>query len=182
MVGRGERGGEFRPCPLTPLSNRPMSRPGVCPLRTLSRALVSEAHERFRSNRDGRVSDIYPALANVPQDQFGLCVVGVNGATYASGDWDIPFAIMSVSKPFVFALILQVLGADAARKRIGRQCDRPAVQLARRRSSAARMAERTQWSIPARSRRPASLPARRSRNNGGSFSMACRDSPAARSP
>ena len=55
----------------------------------------------------------------VPQDQFGLCVVGVNGASYASGDWDAPFAIMSVSKPFVFALILQVLGADAARKRLG---------------------------------------------------------------
>ena len=92
---------------------------GRLPSPDVIKALVSEAHERFRSNRDGRVSDIYPALADVPQDQFGLCVVGVNGASYASGDWDAPFAIMSVSKPFVFALILQVLGADAARKRLG---------------------------------------------------------------
>ena len=80
---------------------------------------MSDAHERFRTNRDGRVSDVYPALANVPQDLFGLCVVGVSGATYASGDWDIPFSIMSVSKPFVFALVLQALGADAARRRLG---------------------------------------------------------------
>jgi glutaminase len=82
-------------------------------------ALVSEAHERLSTNREGQVSDIYPELAHVPQDLFGLCVVGVSGATFASGDWDAPFSIMSVSKPFVFALILEVLGADAARRRLG---------------------------------------------------------------
>ena len=71
---------------------------------------MSEARERFGKNRDGQVSDVYPALANLPKDLFGLCVVGVSGASYASGDWDIPFSIMSVSKPFVFALVLQVLG------------------------------------------------------------------------
>jgi glutaminase len=92
---------------------------GRLPSPDAVRALVSEAHERFRTNRDGRVSDIYPALANVPHDLFGLCVVGVNGATYASGDWDTRFSIMSVSKPFVFALVLQVLGAEAARRRLG---------------------------------------------------------------
>ena len=80
---------------------------------------MSDAHERFRTNRDGQVSDVYPALASVPQDLFGLCVAGVSGATYASGDWDAPFSIMSVSKPFVFALVLQVLGAEAARRRLG---------------------------------------------------------------
>jgi glutaminase len=92
---------------------------GRLPSPDVARALVFEAHERFRTNRDGRASDIYPAFANVPQDLFGLCVVGVSGATYASGDWDIPFSIMSVSKTFVFALVLQVLGADAARRRLG---------------------------------------------------------------
>jgi glutaminase len=92
---------------------------GRLPSPDIVRALVSDAHERFGSNKDGAVSDVYPALADVPEDLFGLCVVGVSGGTYASGDWDIPFSIMSVSKPFVFALILQVLGADAARRRLG---------------------------------------------------------------
>ena len=82
-------------------------------------ALVAEAHARFRTNRDGRNSDVYPALAEAPQDLFGLCVVGVDGAVHASGDWDRPFSIMSVSKPFVFALVCQVLGADVARQRLG---------------------------------------------------------------
>ncbi len=55
---------------------------GRLPSPDVVRALVSDAHERFRTNRDGEVSDVYPALANVPQDLFGLCVVGVSGATY----------------------------------------------------------------------------------------------------
>jgi glutaminase len=92
---------------------------GRLPSPDVVRALVSEARERFGKNRDGRVSEVYPVLTNVPPDLFGLCVVGVSGATYASGDSDIPFSIMSVSKPFVFALVLQVLGADAARRRLG---------------------------------------------------------------
>ncbi len=92
---------------------------GRLPSPDVVKALVSEAHERFRANRDGRVSDVYPALATVPPDQFGLSVVGVNGAAYASGDCDAPFAIMSVSKPFVFALVLQRLGAEDARRRLG---------------------------------------------------------------
>ena len=92
---------------------------GHLPSPDIVRALVSDAHERFGKNRDGQVSDVYPALASVPQDLFGLCVIGVSGAVFASGDWDIPFSIMSVSKPFVFALVLQVLGADATRGRLG---------------------------------------------------------------
>ena len=90
---------------------------GRLPSPDIVRALVSDAHERFGSNRDGAVSETYPALAKIPEDLFGLCVVGVSGAVYASGDWDIPFSIMSVSKPFVFALVLQMLGADEARRR-----------------------------------------------------------------
>jgi len=92
---------------------------GRLPSPDVVRTLVSQAHERFRANRDGLNSDVYPALAEVPPDLFGLCVVGVNGAAYASGDSDHPFSIMSVSKPFVFALVCEVLGAEAARRRLG---------------------------------------------------------------
>ena len=80
---------------------------------------MSQAHERFRDNRDGSNSDVYPALADVDPDLFGLCVVGVNGAAYASGESDHLFSIMSVSKPFVFALVCEALGPEAARRRVG---------------------------------------------------------------
>ena len=35
--------------------------------------LVDEAYERCRSNKDGRNSQVYPALAEVPSDLFGIC-------------------------------------------------------------------------------------------------------------
>jgi glutaminase len=92
---------------------------GRLPAPELVRTLVSQAHERFKANREGLNSDVYPALAEVAPDLFGLCVVGVNGAAYASGDSDHSFSIMSVSKPFVFALVCEVLGAEAARRRLG---------------------------------------------------------------
>jgi glutaminase len=58
---------------------------GRLPSPEVVRALVSHAHERFRANRDGPNSDVYPALAEVAPDLFGLCVIGLNGAAYASG-------------------------------------------------------------------------------------------------
>ncbi len=82
-------------------------------------ALVAEAFERFRANTEGAVSDVYPSLARAPADLLGLCVAGANGAVHAAGDWDVPFTVMSVSKPFVFALICDVLGPDAAREKMG---------------------------------------------------------------
>ena len=92
---------------------------GRLPSPDVVRAVVSQAHERFKSNRDGNNSDVYPALAEVQPDLFGLCVVSVNGLAYGSGDFDHPFSIMSVSKPFVFALVCEVLGAEDARRRLG---------------------------------------------------------------
>lgn len=81
--------------------------------------LVTEAHERFRDNREGACSTVYPALARVPAELFGICVVGVNGGVYAAGDADVEFSIMSVAKPFVFALVCELVGAEAARRRLG---------------------------------------------------------------
>jgi glutaminase len=82
-------------------------------------ALVNEAHARFKSNTDGENSQVYPALARAPSELFGVCVVGVSGNVYAAGDTDHEFSIMSVSKPFVFALVCQQIGAEQAREKLG---------------------------------------------------------------
>src|SRR5688572_12035252 len=83
------------------------------------KALVDEAHERYRSNTDGACSDVYPALARARPDLFGICVAGTSGALYSAGDAAHEFAIMSVSKPFVFALVAEALGSKAAREALG---------------------------------------------------------------
>lgn len=80
---------------------------------------MQEAHARFSTAAPGAVSTIYPALARVPADLFGICVAGVDGRLYPVGDADHPFAIMSVSKPFIFALLCEQIGATSARERIG---------------------------------------------------------------
>jgi glutaminase len=81
--------------------------------------LVNEAHERYKSNGDGKNSQVYPALAEMPRELFGVCVVRTNGEIYAAGDAEHEFSIMSVSKPFVFALVCQAIGAEQARQKLG---------------------------------------------------------------
>jgi glutaminase len=83
------------------------------------RELVVEAYEHCRSNTDGKNAQVYPALARVSPDLFGVCVAGTNGELFAVGDADHEFAIMSVSKPFIFALVCERLGPDAVREKIG---------------------------------------------------------------
>jgi glutaminase len=82
-------------------------------------ALVDEVHARYKTDTTGKNSQVYPALAAVPSDLFGICVVGTDGAIYAVGEADHEFSIMSVSKPFVFALVCQALGAERARQNLG---------------------------------------------------------------
>jgi len=81
--------------------------------------LVDLAYERFRADSSGQVSEVYPALSEVPAGLFGVCVVGVGGNVYCAGDCGHELSIMSVSKPFVFALICEQIGVEEARAKIG---------------------------------------------------------------
>jgi glutaminase len=92
---------------------------GRLPSGEAVKRLVMEAHERFRSVDQGQVSQVYPALARVPSDLFGICVVGTDGSVFQVGDAEHAFPVMSVSKPFVFALVCDLIGATGARERLG---------------------------------------------------------------
>lgn len=98
---------------LTPVST------GSLPLADEIRKLLHTAHERFGAIDDGENARVYPALARVNPDLFGVAIAGVDGAIYAVGDADVPFTIMSISKPFVFALVCQELGAEEVRDALG---------------------------------------------------------------
>src|SRR5262245_19245321 len=80
---------------------------GRLPSPELITSLVADAHNRFKTNTEGQNSLVYPALARAPRDLFGICVAETSGKIYAVGDTDYEFSIMSVSKPFVFALVCQ---------------------------------------------------------------------------
>ncbi len=82
-------------------------------------AILAETHALHAHNTDGEVSQVYPALARVDPALFGLSVVGTSGNVYDVGDAQHPFAIMSVSKPFLLALVCQTIGWEAVRSRVG---------------------------------------------------------------
>ena len=92
---------------------------GTLPPDEFVASLVSEAYKRFQSHTEGKNSEVYPALARVPSELFGICVVATSGKIAAIGDTDYEFAIMSVSKPFVFALVCQEIGPTKARETLG---------------------------------------------------------------
>ena len=81
--------------------------------------LVGMTYELYRGVGEGTVSDVYPALARVDPNTFGVCVVATNGRLFEAGDTRHPFTIMSVAKPFVFALMCQAVGVDAIRELVG---------------------------------------------------------------
>lgn len=101
------------------LANYPYVSTGHLPPADDVVRLLDEAYTRYKSNTDGENSQVYPALAAVPSEMFGICVAGTNGAVHAIGDAGHEFSIMSVSKPFVFSLVCEVVGAQQAWEKLG---------------------------------------------------------------
>lgn len=83
------------------------------------RRALAAAHAAALSNTDGQNAQIYPALASADPEQFGLAVVATDGRVFDAGDADATFALMSVAKPFSFALVCAHLGAERAGREIG---------------------------------------------------------------
>lgn len=117
---------------------------GDLPPTDATARLVVEAHERFGSVESGRVSQVYPALARVSEKLFGICVAGADGRIFAVGDADHEFTIMSVSKPFIFALVCDVIGPTGARERLGVNATGFAFNSLRASNAMAKVAQ-TRW-------------------------------------
>src|SRR5215475_9118841 len=92
---------------------------GRLPSADLVRQLVADAHERYGKNDEGAISQVYPALRHVRPDLFGICVAGITGDLFAAGDAETTLAIMSVAKPFVYALACQQLGGAEVQRLVG---------------------------------------------------------------
>jgi len=92
---------------------------GVLPPDIDVEALISAGYERFLPLDEGAVADYIPALAAASPSAFGVCVAGVRGRLFSIGDADQEFAIESISKLFVFALVCHSLGHEEARRKLG---------------------------------------------------------------
>jgi len=80
---------------------------------------LDHCHADFSNETGGAVADYIPELGKADADHFGISLATIDGHVYEVGDTRIPFTIQSMSKPFVFALALDTLGAARVESAIG---------------------------------------------------------------
>ena len=87
------------------------------PLKSPLLRFLAACHADFSAETGGTVADYIPELGKADPDHFGISLATLDGHVYEVGDSRMPFTIQSMSKPFVFALALDTLGAARGRKR-----------------------------------------------------------------
>src|ERR1700731_4645923 len=80
---------------------------------------LKACHAEFSVEEGGAVPNYIPELGKADPDHFGISLATLDGHVYEVGDSRIPFTIQSMSKPFVFALALDTLGAERVESVIG---------------------------------------------------------------
>jgi glutaminase len=80
---------------------------------------LTACHADFASDHNGEVAHYIPELSKANPDHFGISLATLDGHVYEVGDTSEPFTIQSISKPFVFALALDTLGAERVESVIG---------------------------------------------------------------
>ncbi len=80
---------------------------------------LESCYEEFRSDDSGAVADYIPELKRANPAHFGIGLVTIDGHVYEVGDSAVPFTIQSVSKAFVFALALDLVGEERVAAAIG---------------------------------------------------------------
>ena len=99
-------------------SKRPMSRPGICRLPSGSESWCPTLTSASGRTRTARSADVYPALAAVLRRICSASAWSASTAKFTrAATADFSFSIMSVSKPFVFALVFA--GPGRGRMRAG---------------------------------------------------------------
>jgi glutaminase len=80
---------------------------------------LNACHADYLPETSGAVADYIPELGKADPAHFGISLATLDGHVYEVGDTKVPFTIQSMSKPFVFALALDTLGAARVESVIG---------------------------------------------------------------
>src|SRR5262245_34508473 len=90
--------------------------PGLSPImRTLERLHAEISAQPI----EGKVADYIPELFKADPSWFGIALVTAGGHAYCVGDVDVPFTIQSISKPFVYGLVLEACGLGETMAKVG---------------------------------------------------------------
>ena len=80
---------------------------------------LARCHAEFSADHSGEVATYIPELALANPADFGIAVTTVDGFVYEIGDSNAAFTIQSISKAFVFALALDMVGPDRVEAVVG---------------------------------------------------------------
>jgi glutaminase len=81
--------------------------------------LVEYLHDKYRSCDEGEVATYIPELGKANPTDFAIALVTPDGRLFAVGDYDLPFTIQSVSKPFTYGMVVEELGYDRVSRHVG---------------------------------------------------------------
>lgn len=80
---------------------------------------IDAAYDAGIASSGGQNADYIPFLAKVPSELFGIAVVTADGQCFKRGNSDFKFALESISKVFTLALVMENIGADAVKEKLG---------------------------------------------------------------
>jgi glutaminase len=80
---------------------------------------LADCHAAYAGEASGAIADYIPELTKADPAHFGICLATIDGHVYAVGDSEVPFTVQSISKAFVFALALELVGAERVEAAIG---------------------------------------------------------------
>jgi len=75
--------------------------------------------DAYGGDNQGAVADYIPELSKANPAHFGISLATIDGHVYEAGDTTVEFTIQSISKAFVFALALELLGQERVEAKIG---------------------------------------------------------------
>jgi glutaminase len=80
---------------------------------------LARTHAALAQENSGALADYIPELRKADPRHFGIALATMDGHVYEVGDTAVPFTIQSISKAFVFALALEMVGPERVEAAIG---------------------------------------------------------------
>ena len=84
-------------------------------------ALESLANNAQQHTQSGQLPTYIPALGQANPDGFSVHLLTITGQAIQVGDRPLPFALMSVMKPFILLYALEQVGAESVLRSVGIQ-------------------------------------------------------------
>jgi glutaminase len=73
----------------------------------------------YAAENSGAAANYIPELSKANPAHFGISLATIDGHVYEAGDSAVEFTIQSISKAFVFALALEIVGPERVEAKIG---------------------------------------------------------------